>query len=105
MSSDELTIEHRREAKAGAFIVSRAGRQLGELFYTLEGEVAVVEHTEVDEELRGLGVAKRLVLAAVEWARAENKKLAPICKYTKHVFATHPELEDVFASVRSLGRR
>src|SRR5687768_13952481 len=95
---DDLVIEHRVEPSAGAFFIEQGGKQVAELFYTRSEDVAIIEHTQVDESLRGRGVAKRLVDAAVAWARKDKKKLAPVCPYAKRVFATHPELADVFSS-------
>jgi hypothetical protein len=74
----------------GAFIMERDGRQLGELTYTVAGNRMTIRHTEVDIALRGTGAARKLVDAAVQWARAENLKIASRCDYASAVFAKTP---------------
>jgi len=49
----------------------------------------------VGEALRGQGAARKLVLAAVEWARKEKVKLLPLCPFAKAIFDRDPSLHDV----------
>jgi predicted GNAT family acetyltransferase len=59
--------------------------------------VASIDHTEVDESLRGQGIARKLTLAAVDWARKSGVKLVPICPFAKAVFDRDPSIHDVLA--------
>jgi predicted GNAT family acetyltransferase len=52
-------------------------------------------HTEVRPDLRGKGLARALVVAAVQWARAERLKLTPLCWYTRVVLERADEFHDV----------
>jgi predicted GNAT family acetyltransferase len=63
--------------------------------YTGSPGLAIIDHTEVDESLRGTGASRRLVAAAVAWARQEKLRLLPLCPFAKHVFDTTPEYADV----------
>jgi hypothetical protein len=45
------------------------------------------------EETTGAGA--KLVAAAVEWARAANRKVIPLCPFAKSVFDKTPEYKDV----------
>jgi predicted GNAT family acetyltransferase len=65
--------------------------------YSASPTLVIIDHTEVDELLRGTGASKRLVAAAVEWARAEKVKLLPLCPFARHVFDKTPEYADVLA--------
>ena len=65
--------------------------------YTVAGTRVIIDHTQVDDSLRGEGVGAKLVLAAVEWARAENARLMPLCPYAKSVFDKTPAYADVLA--------
>jgi uncharacterized protein len=90
---DEVT--HRREGHRGAFVIERSGKTLAELSYTRGGVVAILDHTEIEGELRGTGAGARLVKAAVEWARAEKVELMPLCPFAKSVFDKTPAYGDV----------
>lgn len=46
----------------------------------------VIEHTEVNNELQGEGVGLQLVAAAVDFARANQLKIVPVCSFAKSVF-------------------
>jgi uncharacterized protein len=79
----------------GAFIIERAGKRLAELAYSMAGEKAIIDHTTVDDALRGTGAGKHLVEAAVQWAREEKRKILPLCPYAKSVFDKTPAFGDV----------
>jgi uncharacterized protein len=83
-------ITHEPSGDRGAFVMKRDGRQLGELTYTIAGTRMTIHHTGVDLSLRGTGAARKLVDAAVQWARAENLKIASRCDYASALFAKTP---------------
>ncbi len=95
--NDALAIVHQDELGGGAFILKRGDDQVGELFYTKEGDVAVVEHTEVDPSLRGRGLGLALVEAAVAWARADGRTILPVCRFAKAIFSRRRDMHDVLA--------
>ena len=64
---------------------------VGELTYTLAGSRMTILHTEVDAVLRGGGAARKLVDAAVQWARAENLKVASRCAYASALLIATPQ--------------
>lgn len=95
--TDTPLIRHERMDQRGAFVMERDGRRLGELTYTIAGARMTIRHTEVAAALRGSGAARKLVDAAVQWARAENLKIASRCDYASAVFAKTPEYADLLA--------
>ena len=90
-------IEHERSDHRGAFILIRDGERLAKQTYTVAGSRVITDHTDVDDRLRGTGAGKKLVQAAVEWARRENVKLMPLCPFAKSVFDKTPAYTDVLA--------
>jgi predicted GNAT family acetyltransferase len=79
----------------GAFYIEREGKRLAEMTYSIAGASAIVDHTSVDDALRGTGAGKRLVGAAVAWARQEGIRILPLCPFAKSVFDKTPEFADV----------
>ena len=67
--------------------------------YRYQGpSVAAFTHTWVSDELRGQGVATRLLEEAVGWARAGGVRILPICSFVRGAFARDPSLRDVLAT-------
>lgn len=92
-----MVVAHEEQGHRGAFVIERDGKRLGELTYTVAGSRVILDHTTVDDALRGTGAGRRLVEAAVEWARAGNRKLMPLCPFARSVFDKTPEYRDVLA--------
>jgi predicted GNAT family acetyltransferase len=90
---DEIT--HQHSGARGAFVIVRDGQTLAQMTYTVGGAIAIIDHTEVDDVLRGTGTGARLVKAAVQWARAERMQLMPLCPFAKSVFDKTPDYGDV----------
>ena len=88
-------IQHERTGHRGAFFLERDGERLAQMTYTVAGTRVIIDHTDVDDRLRGTGMGRKLVDAAVQWAREENAQLMPLCPYAKSVFDKTPEYSDV----------
>lgn len=70
--------------------------EIGEMTWSNAGEgMMIIDHTFVDPQYRGQGLAEQLVLKGVEKARQENKKIIPLCPFAKKEFDTKPEYADV----------
>ncbi|MBW9235511.1 N-acetyltransferase, partial [Leptospira santarosai] len=54
---------------AYAFVHEKDGKTLGEITWTLLGDVMVMDHTFVSPSLRGQGVAKQLLDRSANFAR------------------------------------
>ena len=55
----------------------------------------IADHTAVPDALRGTGAGRRLVERAVADARAEGRKIVPLCPFTKAQIDRTPEWQDV----------
>jgi len=97
MRAMEDAIRHVSSGQRGAFVLERGGRRLVELTYTVAGSRVILDHTHVDDALRGTGTGAKLVAAAVEWARAGQRKLLPLCPFARSVFNKTPAYGDVLA--------
>ena len=91
-----MVIKNKTVGTKGMFYVNSDEKILAEMVYTMPSpDKMIIEHTEVSEELRGQNVGYQLVKTAVEFARAHNIKIIPLCPFANSVFKRKPELADV----------
>lgn len=68
------------------------------LDYRLRGNVLQIDHVGVPVPVEGRGIAAALTRAAMDWARAQGMKVAPICTYAAAWVARHPDYTDLRVS-------
>lgn len=91
-------IERKGDDQEGRFIILEEGEKAGYITYKKEGEdKIVIEHTVVEEEFGGRGLAKKLVMKTVDYARENDLKIVPVCSYVQHRFDKDEEIRDVLA--------
>ena len=90
----EIQIEQ-SESKGAAYI-EQDGKRVAEMTYSIAGpNLIIIDHTEVDESLKGTGAGKRLLMVIVEKARREDIKILPLCPFAKSVFDKDESIRDV----------
>ncbi len=93
-----IEVLHRESGNRGAFYVERDGKRLAMMTYSRSApDLVIIDHTEVDDSLRGLGVARKLLDAAVAWARDTKTRVLATCPYAKAQFEKDPSIQDVLA--------
>ena len=91
-----MDIQQSADGKKGSFFVEVNGEQAAEMTYVWTGDSRIIiDHTEVGESLKGMGAGKQLVTKAVEFARARQVKIFPLCPFAKSVFDKVKEFQDV----------
>lgn len=58
-------------------------------------ERMVINHTQVFDGYEGQGIARQLVMAVVDFARKNGRKIIPVCSYAKAVLTRTDEYQDV----------
>lgn len=95
----ELNIQRSEEGHRGAFFLEREGKRIAEMTFTrVNPALVIIDHTEVDESLKGQGVGRKLLDAAVAWAREHQTKFIPVCPYAKSQFDKDPSIRDVLST-------
>ena len=94
-----MQIQHQLSGNKGIFFIPADEEGvLAEVVYHLQPpNTMIIEHTEVDEELRGRDIGFKLVNAIVEHARTHNYKIVPVCPFVKSVMDKKPDFRDVLA--------
>ena len=72
-------------------------RKLAEITWFEKDGLMKMNHTFVSDELRGQGIAKKLLDEAASYARKRNLKMYPICSYVVSAFNKGEEYDDVKA--------
>lgn len=94
-----MEIKHTEKGGRGGFVVrGEDGKRVAELTYSLAGESGIiVDHTEVDEALRGKNVGESLLAEAVKYAREKGLKIYATCPFALAKLKETAEYADVFA--------
>lgn len=94
----QLSISHSEDGARGIYVAQIEGKPDAKLTYTrVSDSLIIVDHTYVPPELRGMGIAAKLVERAVSDARASGTKIDPACPYVKVQIARHKEWQDVLS--------
>lgn len=93
-----MEIKQEDNGNKGKFYYEENGIELADMTYTYAGpDKMIIDHTGVDDSLRGKGVGYKLVEASVVFARENNIKILPLCPFANAVFRKRSEYQDVLA--------
>jgi len=91
-----MELKHKQEKESGVFLLEENGEPRAEMTYDIGPEKEIIiNHTQVDEDLRGKDLGQQLVKAAVEHARNKKIKIIPLCTFAKAVLESSDEYSDV----------
>ena len=91
-------IQHEEAHSKGAFYVEKDKQRIAEMTYSrTNATMIIIDHTEVDESLRGEGVGRQLLDALIAWARETGTKVLPLCPFAKAQFGKDAAIRDVLA--------
>ena len=96
---DTLQVEVDEDPPRGRFkLLGSDGQQLGQMtFSRARDDLVIIDHTEIDDSLRGKGGGLRLFNGMVDWARNTGTKIMSTCPFANSMFERHPESRDVLA--------
>ena len=87
------------------YSIDSTGKILAEVTFPTEAGLSTIDHTFVDDSLRGQGIAGELVKLAAEKILADGNKIVATCPYAVAWFQRNPEYptisrEQAFCSIR-----
>jgi predicted GNAT family acetyltransferase len=92
-----MEITHIERGGRGAFLIKVHGKRLAEMTYVMAGETGfIIDHTEVDESLRGQKIGDKLLAEAVKYAREKGLKIFATCPFALKKLKENPDYADVF---------
>lgn len=87
-----------KKARNKFYVGDEIKSPLAEITYVESNKsLIVIDHTYVSDELRGQGVAGKLLEQVVLYARDTEKKIKPLCVFAKKKMESTPEYHDVLA--------
>lgn len=91
-----MEIQHQSDGRRGSFFVAEGENRIAEMVYVMAGpKKMIIEHTEVNEILKGKKVGEKLLEALVDFVRKEEIKVIPLCPFANATFKKRPDLQDV----------
>lgn len=91
-----MEIQRTEDGSKGRFTAMDNGTEAGVITYSRAGETTLIlDHTEVDDDYRGRGVGKALVMHIVEVARTDGLRILPLCPFARSVFNRNEAIRDV----------
>lgn len=93
--SDDVEIRHNTAASRYECTVDG---HLSVAEYEIADGVMTLTHTLVPAELRGRGIAEKLVRAALNDAKVDQRKVVPECSYVAKFIERNPEFQPLLAS-------
>ena len=91
-----MNIKHKLVENKGLFYIEKDGIVGAEMTYSKAGDsLIIIDHTEVNERFKGIGLGLILVEAAVKYARDNKLKIMPLCPFANAMFKKHPEFKDI----------
>jgi predicted GNAT family acetyltransferase len=94
LNLEEVTVKHYEQEQRFEAIVD--GMRALITYHRSPGRIMFL-HTEVPPPLEGQGLAAKLVRVALEFARAQQLQVVPICPYVSSFMRKNPEYQDLLS--------
>ena len=78
-----------------SYVVMVDGQRKGKAVYHLRGGRYFFVHTEIDPDMGGRGLGRRLVEFALEDVKAREGTVVPICPFFRSYIKRHPEYDEL----------
>ncbi len=91
-----MEIKHRENAHKGSFYVEENNTVLAELSYSFAGpDKLILDQTNVSAKIKAKNIGNNLVEAAVNYSKAKNIRIVPLCPFAKDLIENTPEFREV----------
>jgi len=91
-------IRHVFDGQKGSFYIEVNNQKVATLDYVMANDnKLIIEHTGVDESLKGQGIGKKLLEKLVVYTREKKISVMPLCSFANAVLKKTPEWQDVLS--------
>ena len=85
------------DGKKGYFKAMESDVEAGKMTFVWAGEKKmIIDHTEGNPDFKGVGL--KMLNTAVDYARANDIKIIPLCPFAKKMFDRMEQIRDVLAT-------
>lgn len=92
---------HQTNSKGGAFTYEVDDKKVAEMvYYNSTDKTIIIDHTDVDESLKGQGIGKKLLSQLVAYVRENQIKVIPFCTFAKATLEKTPEWQDIISPIQ-----
>lgn len=88
-------VDLRNNEEQSRYELAINGELVGIADYTLDGDIVVLPHTEIERSRRGQGLGAQLVQYALDDVRASNRHVVPLCWFVAQFIDEHPGYADL----------
>ena len=89
-------IKHIFDGQKGSFYIEVNNQKVATIDYLMANDTKlIIEHTGVDDSLRGLGIGKKLLEKLIAYAREKQLLVVPLCSFAHAVIKKTPGWHDV----------
>jgi hypothetical protein len=90
-----LEIKHNENHERGIFYMKNEGKTIAELTYSIKEDVMTIDHTEVHPDHEGNGLGTKLNEECVAFAKANHRKIYPLCPFSEVLFDNNDDWSDL----------
>jgi len=89
-------IKHDFDGSRGSFYIEINNQKVATLDYVMANDTKmIIEHTGVNDSLKGQGIGKKLLEKLVEYIREKQISVMPLCSFANAMLKKTPEWQDV----------
>ena len=90
-----MDITKSEHGSGGSYRAKLEGHSAEMTYSRASPRLIIIDHTQVDDALRGKGAGQALAEFAVTEARTGGWKIIPLCPFFKAQVAKHPDWQDI----------
>lgn len=92
----ESRIHVEDNGKKGRFVLEVDGRFAGEMTFNWFGpKKMIIDHTGIESDYEGQGLAKKLFEFAMDYGKKEELKIMPLCPFVKKMMDRDQDLNAI----------
>ena len=93
--SKKLEVMHRPQLNK--FLIRLSRGKYAFIEYEVKEKLLYVTKAYTPEEFRGRGIASKIMVELIKYAKREGFKVVPVCSFAEYFFRKHPEYSHILA--------